>query len=96
MTFPVYRAVDPLDLAPPVKLDDFTLIYHRSSGATHLLAEPVPEILAVLAEGPATIAGIVGRLARDHELGDEGDVAPAITACLGELEALGLVVSNAA
>lgn len=88
----IYRAPDPADFAPPVVLDGFTLIYHRPSGQTHMLAEPAPEILAVLAEGDAGPIDIVRRLARDHGMLDsEGDVEAVIAARMAELAGLGLI-----
>lgn len=92
MTNPVYRASDPADTAPPVLLDGFTLIYHRPSGQTHLLAEPAPEILAALAEGDADAVEIMKRLAREHGILDsEGDTEAVIAARMAELAELGLI-----
>ncbi len=48
-----YRAPPATALAT-VRLDEFTAVYHRPSGATHLLVEPAPEILAALVE-PLTL-----------------------------------------
>ena len=48
-----YRA-EPADSLRIEPLDDFTLIFHRRSGLTHLVTAPAPEILAVLQEGPLT------------------------------------------
>ena len=86
-----YRAPDPADLAPSVLLDGFTLLYHRPSGQTHMLAEPAPEILAALAQGPADAAELLHRLARDHGLDSEGDAEAVIAARLAELAELGLI-----
>lgn len=91
MSNAIYNPPNPTDLAPPVQLDDFTLIYHRPSGQTHMLTEPAPEILAVLAEGPATPADILARLARDHGLESEGDAVAVIAERMAELAALGLI-----
>ncbi|MEG8019410.1 hypothetical protein [Sphingomonas sp. LR55] len=46
----VYRAPpsDGLLIAP---LDEFTAVYHRASGITHLLTDPAPQILAAVQEG---------------------------------------------
>ena len=85
---PHYRALPPTDFAPPLRLDQFLLVYHRASGQTHMLAEPAPEILAVLdqgGEGDATI--IAARLADQFDGVDEAVVA----ARLEELAALGLI-----
>lgn len=88
---PIYYSPNPADLAPPVELDGFTLIYHRPSGQTHMLTEPAPEILAALAEAPATPAEMLARLARDHGLDAEGDAEPVIAERMAELAALGLI-----
>ena len=52
---------DPPDGLRIVPLDSLTAIYQRRSGQTHVVAEPVPEILAALAE-PADIDALIGRL----------------------------------
>lgn len=81
--------------APPagalrvVSLDELTALYHRASGQTHLVAAPVPEILALLGEAPASLAGLLDRLAARYDLADPD--AGALAARIGELEALGLV-----
>jgi len=90
-TGPVYRAAPRSDLAPSVALEGFTLIYHRSSGATHMLAEPVPEILAALAEGEGSAAEITRRLARDYGLDSDEAAEAVIAARMAELAALGLI-----
>ena len=88
----IYRAPDSADFAPSVPLDDFTLVYHRPSGQTHMLAEPAPEILAALAEGDAGPAEVARRLMRDHGVLDsEGDVEAVIAARMAELAELGLI-----
>jgi PqqD family protein of HPr-rel-A system len=86
-----YFPPDPADLAPPVALDGFTLVYHRPSGQTHMLAEPAPEILTALAQGAADPAEMLQRLARDHGLDSEGDAQAVIAARMAELAALGLI-----
>ena len=91
MTQPVYRAAPPADLADPVALEAFTLIYHRRSGATHLLSEPAPEILEVLAEGPADAATVAARLALRYGLESEEAIETVLAERLAELAALGLV-----
>ena len=71
-------------------LDALTAVYHRPSGQTHLLAEPAPQILRVLAE-PMDAATLMARLsaefavegdpkelrARIEELAEAGLIAPA-------------------
>ena len=81
-----YRAPPATALAT-VRLDEFTAVYHRPSGATHMLVEPAPEILAALVE-PLTLDELADRLAVTYELaGDAG----ALAARVDELVAAGLV-----
>ncbi|MFV0624125.1 HPr-rel-A system PqqD family peptide chaperone [Sphingomonas sp. ac-8] len=88
-------ADDPRYHAPPagalrmVPLDELTALYHRASGQTHLVAAPVPEILALLGETPASLGGLLDRLAVRYDLADPD--AAVLAARLAELEALGLV-----
>lgn len=44
---PLYTAIPATDLIVR-PLADITLVYHRPSGQTHMVASPVPEILAAL------------------------------------------------
>jgi len=71
-----------------VPLDELTIVYHRASGITHVLAPPAPEILAALAE-PLTLDALLARLSADFDLLDGG--AQALAARLDELIAAGLV-----
>ncbi len=70
-------------------LDELTAIYHRASGQTHLVASPVPEILAALAPAPATLDELLARLAAGYDVVDPD--AEALSARVAELVALGLV-----
>lgn len=76
---------------PAVPMEGFAVVYHAASGMTHVLASPVPEILATVTpeRGAATVAGIVDRLRADYDL--DGDGAGVVAARLAELEAAGLV-----
>ncbi len=87
MADPRYIAADPATLRI-VPLDVMTLIYHRASGITHVVASPVPELLATLSE-PLTLDALLARLVRDYELGDADPAA--LAERLAELEAAGLV-----
>lgn len=84
--------------APPpghvliLSLDPLTAIYHRASGQTHVVAPPVPEMLALLVD-PLTPGELLAALAEQYELPD-GDVV-ALTARLDELAAIGLVTRDA-
>lgn len=68
--------------------DGITALFHRPSGTTHLLAEPAPEILALLAEAPLDRPALARRLG---ELYDVAADAPALDARLAELIAAGLI-----
>lgn len=87
MPDPRYIAADPATLRI-VPLDVMTLIYHRASGITHVVASPVPELLATLSE-PLSLDALLARLACDYELGDADPAA--LAERLAELETAGLV-----
>jgi PqqD family protein of HPr-rel-A system len=89
MAASVYAA-DPPETLRTVELEGLTLLYHRRSGLTHILAPPAPQILAALAAGPASAAEIAERIGEAFEIEAE-DPAAAIVARLAELEAAGLV-----
>ena len=81
---------DPCDAVRSVELEGLTLLYHRPSGMTHVLAPPAPQILEVLREGAASAPELQARMAARFELaGGEAELA----ARLAELEAAGLVRS---
>jgi len=81
-----YRA-DAAGAVRIAELDTLTALYHRRSGQTHLLAEPMPEILAVLEAGEADIPTILERLAID----DDADARAILGVHLDALIATGLV-----
>ena len=68
--------------------DGITALFHRPSGTTHLLAEPAPQILALLA-GKALDRDALAR--RLGELYDVDPDVPALDARLAELIAAGLI-----
>lgn len=80
----------PLSTLRVVPLDEMTLIYHRASGQTHVVAPPVPELIEVMDEAPANVATLLARLAERFDLGDPD--AAALTARLEELVDIGLVI----
>lgn len=61
-----------------------TAIYDRRSGQTHLIVDPVPEILDAIGGGTATAADVAARMRL-------ADAAGAIAERLDELLAIGLV-----
>jgi PqqD family protein of HPr-rel-A system len=87
MAGPVYTA-DPQQLIRKVELDGLTALFHVSSGMTHIVAPPAPQILEALGLGPADAVELARRLEARFEIegGEE-----AMAARLGELEAAGLV-----
>lgn len=91
MDFPdQYRAED-ADALILRALDDITLIYHRRSGQTHMVASPVPEILAAIGSDGSTAGEVLVALAMQYDLGDPADALPVVVAHLQEMAALGLV-----
>jgi PqqD family protein of HPr-rel-A system len=76
-------------------LDQMTLIYQRRSGITHIVADPVPQILAAMANGtddaPCDAALIVARLSAHYDLGEATQARAVIAARLAELAQLGLI-----
>lgn len=85
-----YCAADPNGLIQH-ELDSMTLIFQKSSGITHMVADPVPAILEVMHEDIVRPEDIVQRLADQFDLQDEGDSEAIVLARLTELCALGLV-----
>jgi PqqD family protein of HPr-rel-A system len=68
-------------------LDAVVALYHRPSAMTHLVVEPVPEIIEALQSGPLSVADLLAKLA----LPRDSDTVDAVTARLNELEAGGLI-----
>jgi len=86
--------------APPASallhqpLDAFTAVFHRSSGITHLLVPPAPQILATLSVEGLSRDALLERLRDEYDLADADPLA--LTARLDELVAAGLVTQRAA
>lgn len=70
-----------------VPLDSLTAIYHRASGQTHVVSEPVPEILGALMTGDAELPTLVARL----NLADTAATRTVLLERLQELVVAGLV-----
>jgi PqqD family protein of HPr-rel-A system len=83
-------AADPPEAMRMAEVEGLTLLYHRTSGLTHFLAPPAPQILEALASGPASAAQIAARMRETFDI-ESDDPAAAIAARLAELEAAGLV-----
>jgi PqqD family protein of HPr-rel-A system len=90
MQLSLYRAEasDDLVIRP---LDAMTLIYQRRSGITHLVSEPVPEILAAMSDGSMNAENLAAKLATQFDLGGEADATAVVADRLAELADLGLV-----
>jgi PqqD family protein of HPr-rel-A system len=74
-----------------VHLDSFIAVFHRSSGLTHLLTAPAPEIMATLGEAGLTRTALADRLSVDFDLADLDEAA--LAERLDELVACGLVAA---
>ena len=86
----LYRAADPEGLIQH-PLDSITLIFHRASGVTHLVVDPVPAILEVMETLNVTANDIAQRLSVRYDLDSGADAADIVLARLDELCSLGLV-----
>jgi PqqD family protein of HPr-rel-A system len=86
----LYKA-EPADQRLVEPLDAMTLIYQRRSGITHMVAEPVPEMLEAMGDDVVDAATLVVRLAARFDLGDADDAEGVLAARLEELAELGLV-----
>ncbi len=74
------------------------LVFHRLTGTTHMLADPAPAILNILAGRQLDIDSICAILSRDYELaGQENEtIADIIGARVDELITLGLILEKRA
>jgi PqqD family protein of HPr-rel-A system len=88
--FTLYRA-EPADERIVEPLDAMTLIYQRRSGITHMVTEPVPQMLATMGDDALSAAALLVRLAADFDLETNDAALQAIAARLEELADLGLV-----
>lgn len=86
----LYRAAAPHGLIQH-PLDSMTLIFQRSSGITHMVADPVPAIMEVMADDILTADDVAQRLSASYDLEDSVDAADIVLARLVELCSLGLV-----
>lgn len=86
----LYRAAAP-DGVIQHPLDSMTLIFQKSSGITHMVADPVPAILEVMSEDSLTASDVAHRLSVSYDLEDSVDATDVVLARLAELCTLGLV-----
>lgn len=91
MTLPsqIWHAPAPDDMRVEA-IDGLTLIYHHKSGLTHLLAEPLPQILALIGQQGASVDDLIGRLRDEFEVVDPEGLDSRVRECLSQLAALGL------
>jgi PqqD family protein of HPr-rel-A system len=72
--------------------DDLTLVYHRPSGTTHVVAPVVVSILEVLHERALSAAEVTAALLERHAFDEECDVVAAtVAARLAEIAAIDLI-----
>ena len=75
-----------------VPLDTLTVVYDRRSGQTHLLAEPLPQLLEALGDGASDAAALTTQLSAAYVMAeDPGDAAGIVAERLTELAAIGLI-----
>ncbi len=82
--------IDPPEGLRIVPLDSLTAIYHRASGQTHVVAEPMPEILAVLGGKEVDLPDIIARLS----LTETTETRALLTERLEELVLTGLIARS--
>jgi PqqD family protein of HPr-rel-A system len=73
------------------ELDTLCAIYDRRSGVTHVVADPVPQILSALSGKTLDEDALLASLARDFDVTDDADTRSALSARLDEMVAVGLV-----
>ncbi|MEM1131481.1 MAG: HPr-rel-A system PqqD family peptide chaperone [Pseudomonadota bacterium] len=91
--------LDPLDNWIRETLDEMQVLYHRPSGQTHVLIEPVPQIIDAMLQGAETPDEVMTALNAQYDLQSEEDEPEAeneddltrLTARLDEMVALGFV-----
>ncbi|MGC1470842.1 MAG: HPr-rel-A system PqqD family peptide chaperone [Sphingorhabdus sp.] len=85
-----YQA-EPADARIVEPLDMMTLIYQRRSGITHMVGEPVPQMLEEMGRDAVDVSTLAERLAASFDLGGQDDAVALIAERLEELAGLGLV-----
>ncbi|WOE74234.1 HPr-rel-A system PqqD family peptide chaperone [Alterisphingorhabdus coralli] len=91
--------LDPADQWRRKTLDEMQVLYHRPSGQTHVLIEPVPQIIDAMLQGAETAEQVMTALNAQYDLQPEDDEPEAeneddltrLTARLDEMVALGFV-----
>jgi len=85
-----YRISEPHDLLRH-RLDSMAALFQKSSGITHIIAEPVPEILKIMGSDVMTSEEIASKLTEKYDVEEGIEVGDIILARLDELRILGLV-----
>jgi PqqD family protein of HPr-rel-A system len=90
MTVKLYtaRAAEAYLITP---LDELTIIYHRASGMTHIVGDPVPQIVSALHAEPLALEGILAALQREHDLVIDERAVTTLQARIDELLISGLI-----
>ncbi len=86
----VYRTDYP-DSCRIAWMDGLALIFHRSSGTTHFLDAPVPDMLALLAEAPATAGELAEKLCARLAVALDDEAGEVVLHRLAELCDAGLI-----
>ncbi|WP_188237047.1 HPr-rel-A system PqqD family peptide chaperone [Sphingopyxis sp. LK2115] len=92
MTDRAYRAA-PRGALRIEPLGELTAIFDRRSMQTHLVVAPLPEMLALMGDGPCDAALLAKRLETAFDLDDVEDVRARVAERLAELAAMGLVAA---
>ena len=90
-SLPILYQAEPAEGLLIEPLDAITLVYHRRSGVTHMVAEPVPEILAVMRADVLDACGVLARLGEQFDLDAGEEALASVAARLNELAELGLI-----
>lgn len=72
-------------------VDGLALIFHRPSNTTHFLDAPVPDMLALLAEAPATAGELAEKLCARLAVALDDEAGEVVARRLAELRDAGLV-----
>lgn len=74
-------------------LDGLTALYHRTSGITHIVAEPVPQILDIIRQTPLSETALFDQLVAQYDVPATTETRAAFASRLDELKEVGLLAS---
>lgn len=86
-------AADPIAAYRFENLGEFDLVFHRSSGQTHLLGGEAVAILGLLVDQASDEAGLTNRLAEHLKVADDAMLAETVMARIDELAEAGLITT---